>query len=157
MTRPSRVWRPPNPPTHYLLLTIHSALLVLFAGCATPYQATGFEGGFTEVAMADDVFEIGFNGNTRVDAKALEQSLLRRAAEAARAHGFTHFVVEDRGWQTGLGFVFRPGILGPSRHIERTMRIRCYTGDPGLPDAYDAEGRLHPAPADQHTHPVDTL
>ena len=116
------------------------------AGCATPHQAKRFEGGFTDVALSDDVFEIGFTGNTSVDAKGLEQSLLQRAAQATRAHGFTHFVIEGRNWQGGLGFVFRLDRIGPARHVERSIRIRCYSGEPGVPNAYDAEALLHPSP-----------
>ena len=120
--------------------------LTAFAGCVTPHQVSRFEGDFTTVAISDEVFEIGFTGNTGVDAKALEQSLLQRAAQATRAHEFTHFVIEDRSWQGGLGFTLRLDRIGSSRHVERSIRIRCSSGDPGVPGAYDAEALLHPSP-----------
>ena len=123
--------------------------LAVVGGCATPSQARGFQGGFSEsrIGGTDDEFWIEFEGNAPLDAKTLEQSLLRRAAEVTLERGFTHFVVLGRSHQAGFGFVFRPGMIGPSRQTERAVHIRCSAGHPGVGDAVDAArflGSLQP-------------
>jgi hypothetical protein len=97
-----------------------------------------------------ETFWIGFEGDTALDADAVEQTLLSRAAELAVQHGFTHFIVVQRQQGTGLGFVVRPGRIGPSRRTARSIHIRCFVGDPGDPDAVEARrllGEGEPPPA----------
>ena len=122
--------------------------LLLTLGCATPYRAAGFQGDFTEERVGEDTFWVRFEGNVPVDAKTLEQSLLRRAAELTLEQGFAHFVVVNQSRQTGLGFVLRPGLIGPSRRTERAILIRC-SGPLGEPGAIDADAFLkaHDAPS----------
>jgi hypothetical protein len=42
-------------------------LILCFAGflasCATPYESTGFLGGYSDTALAPDVYRISFQGN----------------------------------------------------------------------------------------------
>ena len=104
---------------------------VLVGGCATPYRATGFQGGFSEEWVAKDTVWIGFEGNTRVDAKTLEQSLRRRAAELTLEHGYTHFLIVNQTRQAGLSLVLRPGVVGPAHQMSRAIQIRCSYGEPG--------------------------
>jgi len=115
-----------------------SACLALAVGCKTPSQARGFEGGFSESQVAEDEFEVTFEGNVGVNTEVLKQSLLRRAAEVTLQHGFTHFDVIGERRQSGLGFVLRPGTMGPSRETQSAIRIRCSVGDPGTAGALDA-------------------
>ena len=112
-------------------------------GCVTPYQATGFQGDFSEARIAGTTneFWIEFRGNVGLDAKVLEQSLLRHAAEVTVKHGFTHFVVVGRSRQAGVSFILRPPVVGPSRHTERSLHITCYVGNPGVAGAIDARQR----------------
>ena len=114
------------------------------AGCAASRAVTGFQGDFSEERLDDDEFWVGFIGNLDVDSAVLEQSLLRRAAEVARRNGFTHFVVTGRSRQSGAGWVLRPDRVGPTRRVQRSIIIRCYRADPGLPDAVEAGALLAP-------------
>ena len=106
---------------------------MLATGCATPYQSQGFQGGFTDARIegTHDEFVVEFEGNVGLDAKTLDESLLRRAAELTIRNGFTHFEVLGRSRQAGLGFVVQPGILGPSRKTSRSIHVKCYPYDPG--------------------------
>jgi hypothetical protein len=114
----------------------------VLAGCATPYQATGFQGGIDSGPISDDEFWVSLTGNVGLDPQAAESSLLRRAAELTLDHGFTHFVVTGRTRAAGIGFVLRPGMLGPSQQRERSITVRCSPGHPGLDGAIDARAFL---------------
>ena len=41
----------------------------LLAGCATPYQASGLRGGYTETRLDDNVYQVSFDGNAYVSAQ----------------------------------------------------------------------------------------
>ena len=128
------------------------------SGCATPYQAQGFQGGYSEVQIDERTFQIHFEGNVGLDRKTVDTSLLRRAAELTLREGFTHFLIEDRGQRTDVGFVMRPGLVGPTRHTKHTIVIRCFAGDPGRPGVFEAKPLVSPsgqgeaAPAADGTH-----
>ena len=117
---------------------------VSVAGCATPYQAQGFQGGYAEARLDARTFRISFEGNVGLDRKTLEASLLRRAAELTLRQGFTHFAIEDRGRRTDVGFVMRPGVLGPTRRAERSIVIRCFAGDPDRQEVFEAKRLVAP-------------
>ena len=68
------------------------AVAVLLSGCATPYQPTGFRGGFDDVALADDMYELRANGNAFTSAARVRDYVLLRASEIARERGFKYFV-----------------------------------------------------------------
>ena len=120
---------------------------LLAAGCATAGAGSAFHGGFSEERLDEDEFWIGFAGNLSVDAAALDQSLLRRAAEVTRRNGFSYFTVISRSRQSGLGVVLRLDRIGPLRRVERSLIIRCYSVAPDAPDAYDADQLLTPRDA----------
>ncbi len=114
-------------------------------GCATPYQAKGFQGGYVERQLSSDEFWIGFEGNVGLDRKTLKQSLLRQAAEVTLQHGFTHFVVADQASRIGFGFMMTPTIFGPMRQTGRSIVIQCYPGNSEQHDAIDAKQFLEQA------------
>ena len=124
-----------------------SVVCLELIGCATPYQAMGFQGGYSTVRLDDEVFEIALKSNVALDRTTAERSLLRRAAGVALEHGFTHFVVVGRNRSAGLGFVMRPGVVGPVRQSAQTITIHCYDGPPGGSDAIDAQQQLRSTPA----------
>lgn len=111
------------------------------AGCATP-ASQEFQGGFQDTRESADTFWVSFEGNVRLDAQALEQTLLRHAAELTLQEGFTHFEVLARSRQSGIGFALRPDRIGPARHVERALRIRCYRGATGPVGTIDAQAFL---------------
>ncbi|RJP32216.1 MAG: hypothetical protein C4527_06420 [Candidatus Omnitrophota bacterium] len=89
----------------YLMIT---ALLVLAAGCATPYKVSGYSGGYTHRRLAEDAFAVSFNGNGFTSEKRVKDFCLLRCAEVALEYKFDYFTIEsnsDEGgvdtWQTG--------------------------------------------------------
>lgn len=72
-----------------------SLALLLLSGCATPYQASGTMGGFTETQVAENAFEVSFGGNGYTKRERATDFCLLRCAELAHENGFTHFVIVD--------------------------------------------------------------
>ena len=78
--------------------TIVAAFLVsLVTGCSTPYQRDGFRGGYQDMLMAEDMFQVSFRGNGYTGSDRVQRYALRRAAELSLEKGFGYFViVSDR-------------------------------------------------------------
>jgi hypothetical protein len=63
------------------------------AGCATPYQSSGARGGFSDVQLDKNVFQITFRGNGFTSAGDVANMALLRSSELAIKNGFPYFVV----------------------------------------------------------------
>lgn len=75
-----------------------AAALVLVmggVGCATGYEPVGWfeKGGYSEIQLAENVFEVRFLGNRYTDSARASDFALLRSAEVVLAHGFRFFVV----------------------------------------------------------------
>lgn len=71
-------------------------VVVMLAGCATPYQRSGAMGGFSETRLAQDAWTVSFDGNGYTGDERATDFMLLRAAELAILHGFPYFVMVDR-------------------------------------------------------------
>ncbi len=71
------------------------ALCVVLAltGCATGYHRQGFAGGYSEIQLGDDTFQVSFNGNGYTCPERASDFTLLRGAEVAEQHGFPYFVI----------------------------------------------------------------
>jgi len=69
------------------------ASVLLLAACATPYQASGFRGGYSETRVADNVAEIHFSGNANTSSAFVRNAALLRAAEYTLDNGYEWFEV----------------------------------------------------------------
>ncbi len=76
-------------------------VLVVIAGCATPYQSErGFgllklEGGFIERRIRPNMWDIRFKGNSRLPQEKARDFCLLRASELCLQNGFTHFIIVE--------------------------------------------------------------
>ncbi len=70
-----------------------AGLVVALAGCATPYQPLGIQGGYRELRMGEDVFLVGFRWNRFTPPERIRDFLMLRAAEVALDHGAPYFMV----------------------------------------------------------------
>jgi len=79
------------------LKTIATAFLaaIAVAGCATSYQQRGLSGGFSEMQLAENVFEVRFSGNGYTSSERASDFALLRSAELSLERGFRYFVVDD--------------------------------------------------------------
>jgi hypothetical protein len=82
---------------------------VFVSGCATPYQSTGFTGGFSETQLAPDVFRVYFRGNSYTSGERAEDFAMLRAADVCLQHGFSCFALLDENSSTSTSAVTTPG------------------------------------------------
>src|SRR5467141_728098 len=73
--------------------TLAVLIVALLAGCATPYQAKGMTGGFSETQLDENVFQVRFNGNGYTSGERAADFTLLRSAELARMHGYSYFII----------------------------------------------------------------
>lgn len=76
-----------------LRLTLLLGMSELFIGCATPYQESGYAGGFEQTRIAEDAYVIRFSGNGFTSGKRAKDFAMLRAAEIGKKLGYSHFVV----------------------------------------------------------------
>jgi hypothetical protein len=91
------------------LFVAGSALLFFLSGCATPYQPSGFGGGYSETQLAPDMFRTTFRGNGYTSAERTQDFAMLRAADLAMAHGFTCFAIIDERDSTDVSSFTTPG------------------------------------------------
>lgn len=85
------------------------AAVVFASGCATPYQSTGFTGGFSETQLAPDVFRVYFRGNGHTSSERAQDFVMLRAAELSLQHGFTCFAILDESNSVKTQSLSTPG------------------------------------------------
>jgi len=76
------------------------SIAVVLSSCATPYQRTGFTGGFSETQLQPNVFSVHFRGNGYTSRQRSSDFTMLRCAELALQNGFTHFVIADSSQTT---------------------------------------------------------
>jgi hypothetical protein len=68
-------------------------LTLLIWTCATPYGPKGLLGGYSDKQVADNIYEIRFEGNQHTPTKKVKTYLLYRCAEVAREKGYPYFMI----------------------------------------------------------------
>ncbi len=71
-------------------------LSLLLCGCVTPYQRNNYSGGFSEMKLNSDLFEVSFRGNGYTGQSTVKRYFLRRCAEVTLENGFDYFVFVDQ-------------------------------------------------------------
>ena len=77
---------------------------LLLAGCATPYQRTGFSGGFSETRLQENAFSVSFRGNGYTSRERSTDFALLRCAELTLENGFKFFVITDSAQDTKTAY-----------------------------------------------------
>lgn len=75
-----------------LLLVV---LALTLSGCATPYQKNGLTGGYSDVQLGENIFQVSFRGNGKTSFERANDFILLRSAEVAIENGFEYFVIAD--------------------------------------------------------------
>lgn len=73
------------------------AIVIAVGGCATGYQPTGFSGGYSEVQLNADTYQIRVRGNGYTSTDRAQNIALLRASELTLAAGADRFVVLGGG------------------------------------------------------------
>jgi hypothetical protein len=79
------------------IIAIAFSIASLLGGCATPYQSSGYAGGFSETQLAPNAFRVRFNGNGFTASERTADFVLLRSAELALGHDFRYFGVVAEG------------------------------------------------------------
>jgi hypothetical protein len=79
-------------------------LALIMASCATPYSSSGFLGGYSDTALAPDVYRISFQGNGYTSKDRTQDFALLRAADLTLSHGYQYFGIinETEGGRAGV-------------------------------------------------------
>lgn len=79
------------------------------AACATGYKSEGFGGGFSEIPIAADAYQVSVRGNGYTSASRVQEIGLLRSAELAKENGFNYFVIHDMDSWTSTSQFTIPG------------------------------------------------
>lgn len=91
--------------------------LVSLAACQTPYQPEGLGGGYEDVRLSDDTFEIRARGNGYSTEGHTRDIILLRAAELAKQNGFTHFQILDGSMRQSQRTYTTPGYSSTTANV----------------------------------------
>jgi len=90
--------------------------MLVLVSCATTYGPLGPSGGYSEVWLGGDDFDVSFKGNPLIESAEVKEFLLIRCAEITLEHGHESFVIwadssfsetstsrgnRDQPWKTG--------------------------------------------------------
>ena len=68
---------------------------LLLAGCATPYGAFGFTGGYRDEKVDDTHYRVRFDGNGHASKERIWNFWFYRCAELTKEKGFVYFILEE--------------------------------------------------------------
>ena len=94
---------------NFIIKFITVALFVNITGCAglfnpTPYQPYKYNGGYKELKLTKNTYQVYFSGNNRTDTELARKYLLLRCAALTIDNHYNFFVVTDYGFGgIGLG------------------------------------------------------
>src|ERR1700753_3173424 len=75
--------------------SLASGVVLALSACATAYQRNGLTGGFSDTQLAENVFQVNFNGNGYTSFERASDFALLRSAELVAEHGYPFFVIVD--------------------------------------------------------------
>lgn len=72
------------------------AFCFLMCSCATHYNSDGFRGGYSELKIDTDTYEVKFTGNGYTSQSLIEKYFLFRCSEITIGNGKKYFVFYDK-------------------------------------------------------------
>ena len=135
---------------HRILPHLFAALaIVAFVGCATPYQKSGFTGGFIEGRRGRNGFTVAFAGNGYTSGARAADLCLLRCAELTLGNGYRYFVLTDNRSHVDTSTSVTSGTYGGGLMFATTQSIPkpstanailCFREQPvGFNDHFDAQ------------------
>lgn len=69
---------------------------VLFlTSCASPYQSSGFGGGYSETQLSENIFQVNFRGNGYTSSERASDLAMLRCAELTLQNGYSYFALAN--------------------------------------------------------------
>jgi len=89
-----------------------TALAVLaisaLSACATPYQAKGFRGGYSDIRIDSNTVMVAYRGNAYTDRQTVQSYLLYRCAQVTVGDGYDYFVLTGADTEARQGAISTP-------------------------------------------------
>ena len=63
------------------------------ASCATKYHVKSFTGGYSELQLEQNIFQVSFKGNSKTSMERAVDFALLRSAELTLGNGYNYFVI----------------------------------------------------------------
>jgi len=99
--------------TKYLSIILYSILL---AGCATNYKPESFNGGYSEMALSKDVYNVTFRGNGSTSEDKVYNYMLRRSAELTLDKGYKYFTIIKEETKATISFRETPTTVSTQKN-----------------------------------------
>lgn len=134
--------------------------IIFLTACATSYHRDGLTGGYSEMALSSDTYQVFFRGNGYTSQSRVNTHLLRRCAELTKEKGFKYFIAVNGGsevsqsqWETPTtinsnstgGYynnntysVISPGQVYTLNKFTNSAVIKMFNSNEKYPMAFDA-------------------
>lgn len=67
--------------------------IFLLSACATPYQKKGFRGGWSELQLSEDTYQVAYSGNAYTSQERVSDFALLRSASLTLENGYKFFAL----------------------------------------------------------------
>lgn len=64
--------------------------------CATPYQPEGYSGGYSDMKLGKDLYQVSFSGNGYTGSDTVQAFFLRRCADLTIEQGYEFFILVNQ-------------------------------------------------------------
>jgi hypothetical protein len=112
------------------------ALAIMMASCATPYKSNGIAGGYSDTALAPDVYRVSFRGNGYTSSERAQDFAVLRAADLTLAKGYRYFAIVNEANGGNSDVINTPGTSFTSMSAQRVGNMVYGSGTttyvPGL-------------------------
>ncbi len=110
-------------------VAIAGIVLLITAGCATPYQQHGFRGGYSDARIGQNTVLVSFKGNGHTSKERVQLYLLYRCAEVTRQYGYDYFVITSGDTEARTSYLSNYSATRfLSTSMGRTPSSRCLRG-----------------------------
>ncbi len=122
--------------------------LLALASCATDYQKEGiFSNGYSDYRLAEDTFVVTFRANEYTSPEKVKKYALRRAAELAVRHGYSHFAILSEKDTSKERTVIhsktegneKTGTISQLHYPSLSLTIHCYREKPASQETISAK------------------
>lgn len=95
-------------------------VFIFFCSCATQYKPVGFKGGYSDLKIDSDTYEVEFLGNGYTSQSLIERYFLFRCSEIAIENGKKYFVFYDKNVGSVKTNTFINGNINSNGYISAT-------------------------------------
>lgn len=102
---------------------------ILLSGCSTSYQASGLNGGYSEIKKTPESFIVVFKGNRSTSYEKVMEYALKRATELTLKNGYKYFSVissTDHTENYSYSNTAKTKLLGNIVKPKLIMEIQCF-------------------------------